>query len=725
MRITLIRIMSWLGLLLGTGPAMAQQAYYFAKSGSFDPAIPTPEQFLGYPIGSHYTRHDRIVDYLRELGRLTGKIQVQVIGKTYEERPLVVATITSPDNQQRLSGIQKSHQQLADPTQALPDLSRLPVLVHLQYSVHGAETSSGEVALLTAYYLTASQSEETAQFLREAVVFIDPSQNPDGRDRAAHWHNMHKSFPPVADPLDREHLEIWPGGGVNHYWNNLNRDWLAAVHVESKAKLQFYNQWLPNVVIDFHEMGTNSTYYFEPSKPIGSENPIIPRATYEVLNVKLAQYHAKALDELGALYWTKEVFDNIAPIYGSTYPDFAGGVGITFEVGSSRGLVQESPTGNVTFASTIRKHLATGIATVRGAVAERELLLKHKRKFFRSALTQARTGSAKGYVFGDTYDINLTQKLLEVLLLHRIQVYELPANATYDGRKFETGKAYVVPAEQPHYRLVHSVFEETTQFADSIFHDVTAWSLIHAYGLPFARIKSGAVPRGAPVTAVKHPEGSVENGPAAYAYLLEWSDYHASKALFALLNAGVVVKAAHKPFAVQTPAGKRSFGYGSLIVSTDLQRISPDSLYRLVLQTARQARVTFTGVSGGLSAEGIDLGSNNVLAVKKPEALLLLGNGINASEAGEVWCLLDEHLRMPVTKIELHHLSRAALSRYNLIILVGGNYNGIGKEEVVRLKNWLREGGTLITFENCFRMGHPPGTGGRKTGEPGQCRPGQ
>ena len=382
----------WLALpmLLLATPMFAQSDYYFPNhTAGFDSSIPTPEEFLGYPIGSHYTRHDRIVAYFAELARLSDKATFEVIGKTYEERPQVVLTITSPENHARLEAIRQEHLTLVDPDAPELNYAELPVIVHLGYSVHGAETSSGEAALLTAYYLIASQSPETQTWLNEAVITMDPALNPDGRDSMATWHNQYKSFPPVADPNDAEHNAAWPGGRTNHFWFDLNRDWLPAVHVESQARLEFFHRWYPNVMIDFHEMGTNSTYYFEPSPPLGSESPIVPKENYSVLNVKLAEYHAKALDEIGALYFTKEVFDNFSPIYGSTYPDFQGGLGITFEVGSSRGLVQESQDGLKTFAETILRHVTTGIATVYGSVEEKELLLEFQRDFFQSALTDA------------------------------------------------------------------------------------------------------------------------------------------------------------------------------------------------------------------------------------------------------------------------------------------------------------------------------------------------
>lgn len=675
----------------------AQNDYYFGKPESFDPKIPTPEQFLGYPIGSHYTRHDQLIAYLKELSRLSDKVHYQVIGKTYELRDQVIVTITAPENYARLDAIRQEHANQVDPARpALP--AEAPVVVLLGYSVHGNETSSGEAALLTAYYLTASTGSTTQQWLKEAVVFIDPSLNPDGRDRAANWHNSYKSFPNTADPADKEHIEGWPNGRSNHYLANLNRDWLSATQVESQNRLAFFHQWYPNVHIDFHEMGGNSTYYFEPS-PRRTQSPIIPQSSYDFNNT-LAKYHATALDKIGSLYFTKEQFDNLSPIYGSTYPDFFGAVGITFEQGSSRGLEQETETGVLSFSFTIRNHVTTGLATVKAAVAEKKGLFTLQKEFFKSAVEQGRAYPAKAFVFGDSRDQSLTRSFLALLLQHRLKVYELGNDLTQEGKRFEKGKAYLVPSDQPNFRIVHSIFEETARLNDSLYYDNTSWSLIHAYGLQYARLTAAPATRGAQVTALSAAKGPLVGGLAGYAYLIPWSEYNASRALYYLLNKGVVVKAAYKPVTIATTAGVKEFGYGSLVIPVAAQRIGPDSLYALVQQAADKAAIEVYGTATGFSTEGIDLGSNNVKAVQAPKVAVIAGAGTNYEEVGQVWFLLNQHLELPVTKLDVASVGRTDLHRYNTIVLVSGNYSGLDKSAVARLKNWVEEGGNLLAFKN-------------------------
>ncbi|RZK92352.1 MAG: hypothetical protein EOO98_03450 [Pedobacter sp.] len=674
--------------------ANAQNSYFFPKATSLDAKIPTPEAFLGYPIGSYLTRHDQVVAYFRQLEKVSDRVHVESLGKTYEQREQIIVTITAPSNYQKLEQIRQEHLSQIDPSKPVLG-TNAPVIINLGYGVHGNETSSTETSLLTGYYLAASNDAETQKWLSESVIFIDPSLNPDGRDRAANWLNAYHSFPPVADPSDKEHQEGWPGGRTNHYFTDLNRDWLNLVQVESRNRLTFFHKWYPNVQIDFHEQGTNATYYFEPT-PKSHESPIIPQFLYDY-QVILAKYHAKALDDIGSFYFTKENYDNLSPIYGSTYPKFFGSVAATFEQARSLGIVQESTNGPLTFAFTIRNHLATSFSTIKGAIAEKAGLFKVQKDFFKYALEQGQKNPAKGFVFGDSNDQNLTKKFLGLLLQHHVEVYQTASNITQDGKTFEKGKSYLVPAAQPNFLIVHSIFEENT-LKDSIFYDNTGWSIIHAYGLKYAKL-NGAFSKGEIVKNLPSENGSLSVERAAYAYLINSGDYNFTKALYQLQLKNVLVKTAFKSFTANTSGGKKSYLPGTLVIPVVGQTIPADSLLAALNSVAKSASIDITPVSSGFSAEGIDLGSSNIKAVRKPEVALAFGQGVTSSEAGQVWFLLNQQLDLPVTKLDLQSFARTSLNRYNVLVLPAGNYTSWDKATVDKIKAWVNDGGTLITFQ--------------------------
>lgn len=696
------RPITWLvgALWLLATPAFAQSAYFFPQGGEFDPSIPTPQQFLGYEIGSRYTRHDQLVAYFNELAKHSDKIKVEQIGSSYEGRPLVIATVTSAQNQQQLETLRRQHVTLADPAQPLSAAGNSPVVVWLGYSVHGNETSSGEAALLTAYYLVASRSADTAQWLQQAVVLFDPAQNPDGRDRAASWHNAYASSPASADPADKEHVEPFPQGRTNHYFTDLNRDWLALTQQDTRPKIAYFHRWYPNVQIDFHEMGKDSTYYFEPS-PASMHSPLLPASSY-AFNKTLAKYHAQALDALGSLYYTGENFDNFSPVYGSTYPDFHGAVGVTVEQASSRGRVQESVNGLLTFPFTIRNQVATGLGTLRGAVTERDGLLKLQKEFFQSALKQAGQQPVKAFVFGDAHDPGLTARLLDLLLQHQITVEALSTAVTVEGQRFEPGSAYVVPTAQPQFRLVHSIFADTPPIKGDVFYGSTSYAIAPAYGVAFAGSRS-RIGGGQRVTAVAPAQGGVVGGQAGYAYVLDWRDYNASRALYALQARGLLTRAAFQPFTAATADGEQAFARGSVVIPVAGQPLAGAALLAAVDEAARAAGVRVQALASGQSRSGIDLGSDSVKALRKPAVALVMGEGVSATEIGSAWFVLDQQVQLPASKLDPAQLGKVELDRYTTIVLAGGTYTGVDAAAVAALKRWINAGGSLVTYGTAAR----------------------
>ena len=690
---------SFLSLILGlfvSISAFAQEEYFFPGE-TFDPAIPSPSQFLGYPIGDWHTRYDLIIKYFEKLDQISELAELKTIGYTHERRPKVILTISSPSNMGSLEKIRLNQLQLADPAQPKPDVASMPSIIHQGYGVHGNEPSSAEAAMLTAYWLMASQSDLAKNLRAQAVVHIDPTLNPDGRDRHSHWANTNKGLPPVADPLDREHNETWPAGRTNHYWFDLNRDWLPLAHPESQVKVAWYHTWLPNVTTDFHEMGPNSTYFFEPTKPYGSENPVVPRKNYDDINVRFAKYFAKYLDNIGSLYWSKEVFDNSYPGYGSTYPDIHGGLGLVFEQASSRGHIQSTQRGEMSFAFTIRNHVASSLATMEAALDNRVYMHDYLREFFETAVAEGTKDPAKNYVFGDEFDESRNRLFVQFLLDHQIKVFENTADISLNGYSFKKGKSWVVPTAQPQYRMVRTMFEEVKEFADSVFYDASAWTMAHAYGMPFA--KSISSKTGNLIKETIDPTHLFPD-TKAYAYLIDWSDYYAPAMLFDLQKAGVHVEIVNRPFASQTQDGRKDFPAGTLMIPMGFQKMEQEKLVKSIQTLAAKHQQKVYATTTGLNLAGVDLGSNMVSAVTHPKAIMILGTGIQANEAGEIWYLLDSQIGMPITKINTEQIGRVNLFEYNTLIMPSGNYNLLSEGVVTHIKDWVSRGGTIISLKS-------------------------
>ena len=684
-------------LLLLTLPTQSQD-YFLKAYEPYDPEIPTPESFLGYGIGEQHTRHDRIVAYFETLAELSDKAQLEVYGHTYEKRPLIILTISESDHLLSLDKLRQQHLGISDPQQELPDLEDAPVFVNLGYNVHGNEPSSSEAAMLTAYTLIASRHPEIRRTLRDAVIFIDPVINPDGRDRHTHWANMYKGDPLVADPLDAEHNEVWPGGRTNHYWFDLNRDWLLGIHPESRGKLTWYHQWYPNVVTDFHEMGSQSTYFFEPMKTNGSRDPIMPKENYTTLNDLFGRYFSNALDSIGSFYFTKEVFDGTYPGYGSSYPDLQGGLGLLFEQASSRGHVQETPTGPITFPFTIRNQYVSGMATLKASVENKAYLFQYQKDFFRSALTNAKKDPARAYVFGNPYDPARNLAFLDKLLLHQVEVYPLEAPLELAGRTYTPGMAYVVPTDQVQYRMVQTMFETYESYTDSVFYDASAWSLANFYNLSYTPVKT--LPKmGAQLTSEDLTREAPGFVASEYAYLIPWEDYYAPAVLNYLQSQGVVVHSAFSPFVLKVGNTQKPFGYGTLMIPVNSRQPIPAStVFQRIAEASEEFGVPVYPVSSGYSEAGVDLGSRYFQPLTAPRALMFIGEGVSSYEAGEVWYLLDQQMNMPITKVPLRLFSRVDWGRYNTLVMVSGSYRQLDSTRKKQIQDWIAKGNTLITI---------------------------
>ena len=664
---------------------ITSQNYFLEKYEPYNNSILSPEEFLGYEIGFQHTRHDQIVSYLTYLSNVSDKADLIKYGKTHEGRNLVILTISSKNNLNRLGEIQKEHLKNTIPGVTVTSNEDLPIIINLGYGVHGNEPSSSEAALLTAYTLVSSKSKKIEKFRQNSVVFIDPTINPDGRDRHTQWANQNKSINLVADKYDSEHNEAWPRGRTNHYWFDLNRDWLLAVNPESRGKLKWFHTWYPNVVTDFHEMGTNSNYFFEPMKTNASVSPLIPAENYNVLSPKFAEYYVKALDSIGSFYYTKESFDETYPGYGSSYPDVQGGLAILFEQASSRGHLQETNYGTISFGFTIRNQYLSSLATVEAAVDNKKMLRDYQKRFFDSSLKEFKDEKVKAYEFGDLYDQNRTKAFIDKLLIHKVKVYK-------------SKDKYVVPVNQRQSRMVKNFFETYDKYVDSVFYDASAWSMSNFYNMKSKKLKSFTAE--SEVLSTKDLVKNVKVNKSNYSYVLDWDDYNSVATLNYLQKNNLITYSAFKPFSVKVNETKsiKNFNYGSILIPVSKQKISSEELYEIIKTAQEKFNVPIFNSESGFSIKGIDLGSNNFRINKPVKVALVVGEGVNSYEAGEVWHLLDTRIGMPLSKIRLNQFSRVSLDKYTTMIMVSGSYNQLNKNDIEKINDWVEKGNTLITI---------------------------
>jgi len=674
--------------------------YYLPQDIKYNPDIPTPRTVFGHEIGEWYLTHDKLVNYMKILAESSDRISMQEYGRSHEHRPLYLLTITSPDNIDNIEDIRKEHLRLTniDISNEL-DTENMPVFVWMGYSVHGNEPSGGNAAPLVAYYYAAAEDNKIDELLQSTVILLDPCLNPDGFTRFSTWGNMHKSKTVVTDPAIRGGSEFWPGGRTNHYWFDLNRDWILAQQPETQGRLKIFHNWKPNILTDHHEMGSNSTFFFQPGIP-SRNNPLTPENTY-TLTREVAKYHADALDEIGSLYYSEESFDDFYFGKGSSYPDINGCIGILFEQASTRRPAVETSSGIKKMEFGIRNQYTVSISSVDAAYNLKNELLNHQREFYISARLLADDEDFSGYIFGNEYDMARNYHFIELLKSHNIKILKTSEDIEIDGITFFQDRSYFVPINQQEYRLVEAIFQEVREYSDSSFYDVSAWTVPLAFNIPFAKVEktknSGSVYNGE-LYSNYFPVGNVTGGIDSYAYMFKWDEYYAPKALNILLSHGIQVKLAGKSFTYSDKELYEYFSFGSLMIPTGNQKMNKEQIYNLLTRLSKSTGVNFIGLKTGLTIDGPDLGSRNFSILKKPEILMFVEGNISSREAGEIWHLLDQKYNMQVSLVDINQYNRLDLDRYNTIILPGGNYPQINEYGEQKLKSWLEKGGTIIGF---------------------------
>lgn len=674
---------------------------YLPDDVSYDPAIPTPESVLGAGVGEWHVRHDQLVSYMYTLAEASERISIEETGRTHENRPLVLLTITAPENRGNIDAMRKQH--IAAYKEGSDVNDNAPLIFYMGYSIHGNEPSGSNASMLIAYYLAAAQGDKIDQLLSNNIVLLDPSYNPDGLSRFAQWANMHKGKQLVADPQTREHEEGWPSGRTNHYWFDLNRDWLLLTHPESRARIRQFHQWRPHVLTDFHEMGTNSTYFFQPGVR-SRKNPITPDGNV-TLTEALAEYHAKALDENGELYFSEEDFDDFYVGKGSTYPDVHGSIGILFEQASSRGHLQDSINGPLSFSDTIQNHVTTSLSTFEGALANKPAILGYQRQFVKDTNKLAKDDDVAGYVVAKSGDHGRFNAMLELLKQHDIQYDVVNEDSDVDGFTAKANNAIFIPVVQPQYRLVKSLFSTQKNFENNTFYDVSTWNIAMAFNLDYQAVGTRDARRVKTAANASLSQPAIDKAlpTDAYAYAIDWQDYYAPAMVQALLENDVTLRSAGKAFTgTLTDGQNREFAPGSIIIPTGLSQ--PDNLIDLLTEQSQALNLPVLALSTGLTTRGIDLGSRNMVPIEQPKVLLVGGEGTSQYEVGEIWHYLDTRVGMPVTLVEQRRLGRVSLTDYSHIIMSSGNYFGLDEAATDAINNWVNQGGVLIGQKSALEL---------------------
>ncbi|MES2829158.1 MAG: M14 metallopeptidase family protein [Bacteroidota bacterium] len=660
--------------------------------------VKTPDEFLGYALGSQFTPHQKVVDYYKYVAGLHDKdIKLISYGKTYEGRELLVAIVSSKQNIDNLEQIRKANVNISKAIKSEAKPGKQPAILWLSYNVHGNEASSSETSMKTLYSLAEQKEDNVKDWLKNVVVILDPCLNPDGRERYVTYFSEVSGRQPNPDPMAREHFEPWPNGRPNHYYFDLNRDWAWQTQIETQQRLKLYNEWMPEVHVDFHEQNYNEPYYFAPAaEPIHVDITPWQRA----FQVTVGKNNAKYFDDNGWQYFTKERFDLLYPSYGDTYPLYNGAIGMTYEQGGiGAGLSVVTIDGDtLTLKDRIDHHYTTGMATVETVSKNANQLVSEFKLYFEKAVATP-PGNFKTYVV-KAQNISRIKKLAALLDRNGIE-YAYGSDKNLRGYSYETKKTesfkvdrndMVVNLSQPKAVLANVLFEPQTSITDSNTYDITAWALPYAYGLKAYATKESF--KGSN-RFLEEKNDKPESISKPYAWILPWNSVQDAQTLIALQRYNIKVRIAEEGFT----AGGRVYASGSLLVYRTENERSIKNLSAKITAIQKELDVKLFPVATGYVDKGKDFGSSVYTPLVAPKVAVVAGAGISSQGVGEIWHFFEQELKYPLTVLGVQSLASLNINKVNVLILPDGNYGDAINE---KLESWINSGGKVILIEDAI-----------------------
>jgi hypothetical protein len=700
--------------------ALAQDDFEFWPNANYDPVIPSIEDVLGYSPGEKITWHRDAIKYFEALAQAApDRVILKEYARSWQDRELIYAVISSPQNLEKIESVKAGMQRLSDPrdtdeskaSNIIPDQ---PAVTWLSYGVHGNEISSTDASMLTAYHLLASRSDpRVADIMRNTVVIIDPMQNPDGRDRFIHQFTTAEGLTPDSDRNSAEHDEPWPGGRTNHYLFDMNRDWFIQTQPETIGRAKAMLEWYPVAYVDAHEMGSDGTYYFAPEAV--PYNPHLAEDQTASLQI-FGRNNARWFDEFGIDYFTREVYDAFYPGYGASWPSYFGSVAMTYEQASTRGMVFRQYDGNeLHYRETVRNHFVTSLSTAETVAANREKFLYDFYNYRVSAIEEGQNEDVRSYILPVQDDQAAVNKLAGLLSRQDVEVNRALARFSACGQSYEAG-TYVIRTDQPAKRFIRTLMdldvpmaedflaEQERRRADNLpdeIYDVTGWSLPLMFNIQSNtcnRVPSGDFE----LTGTDlFQAGSVDGGQASVSYIVPWGEATAVRFLANALQAGIALKSNDKGF---TNNGNE-YPAGSLIVDV---ADNAENLFSTVTEIAEKTGARVVAVNDSWVTDGPNFGSGNVVRHNEIKIAMAWDEPTASYSAGNTRFVIERQFDYPVTPIRVDRLRTANLNRYQVLILPvmnGAGYkSALGQIGIQNIKTWVRQGGVLISLGNATRF---------------------
>jgi hypothetical protein len=663
--------------------------------------LKSPQEFLGKPTGARFNFHHKIIEYVNYVAQIR-PLTTKFIsyGTTTEGRPMVILAIGNANNIAKLEEIRTSNLKNIGLLNGSSN-KNIPSIAMFSYNVHGNEAVNAETSINVIYELANGKSEKANKILSNTIVLVDPCVNPDGFDRYSQWYNRYVGKIPDLNNASIEHNEPWPGGRYNHYLFDMNRDLAWQTQVETQQRIKFFNSWMPHLHADFHEMGPNSTYYFPPSaRPFHEDLTSYQREFQELLG----QYNKKIFDDKGWLYFTKENYDLFYPSYGDTYPSYNGAIAMTFEqaggAGGAAGVSYLRVDGDtLTLKDRITHSFNTSMATLEAISDKSQKTTEEFIRYFEDTNKKG-FGKYKSFVIKNESNTSKIKELVNHL--ERLQINysfadkkAISSGYNYSNQKEESfsvePKDLIINTFQPKGVLTKILFEPSTVLEDSNTYDITAWALPYAYGLK-AYATSQKL-QGIPATP-DIPKIKLEPNKKVYAFAIKYDAFEAAKLLATLLKEKVKVRVHESGF----KAEGQLFGNGTLLITRKGNENLGDNFEKKMMSILENHAEKVVPLYSGMVESGSDLGASVVQPILPPTVGIIMGSGVSATAAGDVWHYFEQQLNYPATIIDGSYFGKIELNKFDVLIFPTGKYSNIVKDHK-DLLSWVSNGGRLILLE--------------------------
>ena len=676
--------------------------FFLVLTNIFSQPIKSPDEFLKYSLGSQFTFHHKAVEYFRYVASASPQAEYREYGTSYEGRPLGVCFISSANNLADLEEYRKNNLIKTGLLEGNFTGKQIP-FIWLSYNVHGNEAAGMEAAMKTLYTLVTGSIKGVSDWLDNCIIVIDPCQNPDGRDLYTNRYRNSQNFKANPDPNSWEHNQEWPGSRTNHYMFDLNRDWVWQTQLETVQKILFYNQFMPHVHADFHEMGAESTFFFAPGADPWHE--VITPWQHEFHKL-MGKGNAAIFDENLKLYFTKESYDLFSPSFGDTWPLFNGAMGFTYEQGGSgySGLAYKRESGDtLTLAQRIDGHYLASISTIKVACENRDKLIQEFNDFFAVNLVKPASPYKSVIIKGSNNKSDLQDLFL---ILERNQIKYSYAGNT--GKKFkgfdysanaegdvtiEKGD-FLISAFQPQSRLVQVLFEPDSKASDSLSYDITAWALPYICNIKAYAVKEQVKSLDENIESEKIT--NVINSTKPYGYIINYSGFSEMKFIAALILKNFKARYAVKPFTVNGTEYKR----GSFIIARGDNKQLENKFDRIITDEANRFQIKLTAVTSGLVEKGKDLGSGYSPLMNRGKIAVLCGEGTSSGQVGEIRYFFERELEYPLSLVNTDNIENIDLTEYDILILTSGNYSKL-KDTII---SFAKQGGRVVAIENAISL---------------------